>query len=279
MDPSIDRRGTSFNVPRSLRRLTRRMLRQCSPTRALLGELDPRNCARGQKKRRVRPALGVIRHALGGRKNLVHGIVRTRRAAGRAVARRRRVADRRRDDGAGRHWLGRAVPGHGVTAAGIRQGFLVLDLVRCRRLRARSRDGEPRLRFLRPLLTRQSRSRLLVPRLDRLAVRPSNANFRVRLTLKPVLGGGRRPLLLLLRLRRLHLRRHGRLILRRRYLADRRRGIRLLHIVVRRFLAYQPVRGHGALTLRIVTRTRDYAMLERVDTTQLILRAVSKVLA
>lgn len=90
----------------------------------------------------------------------MHGIVGVRRIAGRAIARRRRVADRRcrDDDVARRHRFRRAVPGE--TARGIsQQGFLgILDLIRSRRcasldrLRSRLIRQAGMLRFLRPLL-------------------------------------------------------------------------------------------------------------------------------
>lgn len=76
----------------------------------------------------------MIGHALGCRVDLMHGVVYTRRSA-RAVAGRRGVADRRRDDGTRRDYrFRRTVSGHaGETAGGInRRGSLTLNLVRGR---------------------------------------------------------------------------------------------------------------------------------------------------
>jgi len=110
------------------------------------------------------------------------------------------------------------------------------------------------LRFLRSLLNRMS----LLPRL--LISRLLGRIRLVRLTLKFVLlaGGRERSLLLLLQLRRLNLRGDGELILKGRYLTDGRCEICLLHIVVHRFFAYQPISGHRTFTLRILAKMKDY---------------------
>lgn len=143
------------------------------------------------------------------------------------------------------------------------------------RLRRQARLLLLLLRFLRPLLTRMTRSWLLIPRLDRLAVWPAGGDFKVRVTLMFVLDCGRSPLLLLLRqLRRRQLHGDCELILRRRYLADCRRGIRLLHVVVNRLLTHQPVSGHGAFTLRTSAITGDYVeSSSRSSPRQLIIKA------